>query len=82
MSEATVEEIISALEQRGANKLCARCGKDGFSFVSKAMVSIQDDLQTVWLGGKSIPTATIACNNCGNLSFHAIGALGLLKEAK
>jgi ribosomal protein L37E len=82
MSEATAEEIIETLEARGVNKPCARCGKNRFSFVSKAMVFIQDDFRNIEIGGKSVPTVTIACDNCGNLSFHAIGALGLLKEAK
>jgi hypothetical protein len=32
------------------------------------------------LGGPTIPVAIAACNNCGAITFHALGALGLLKK--
>ena len=30
------------------------------------------------IGGPAVPTVAIACTNCGFISHHALGALGLL----
>jgi hypothetical protein len=32
------------------------------------------------LGGPSIPTIALICSNCGFISQHALGVLGLLEE--
>jgi len=75
------EEIVAELEKRGANKPCARCGNNQFSVVSKTMISLQDSLDgSIRIGGESVPAVLVACSNCGNVSFHALGALGLLKR--
>ncbi len=79
MAEESIERIIQALDTKGANKPCARCGNEHFQAVSKTRIPIQDDFTMVEIGGESIPALIIACKNCGNLSTHALGALGLLK---
>jgi ribosomal protein L37E len=84
MAEIPKEErdrIISALEQRGATRPCPRCGNNSFELVSGYFNHfIQTNLGGVSIGGPSIPTAVIVCNNCGWLSEHALGALKLLPE--
>ena len=72
------KEIIEKLEERGASMPCARCGNEAFSLVATTTLSIQDDLSELKLGGVTVPCAIIACNRCGSISLHALGALGFL----
>lgn len=41
---------------------------------------LQENLRSVNLGGPSIPAAAIICNNCGFISQHALGVIGLLPK--
>lgn len=74
--------IIDTLTERGATKPCSRCGNlphtlvDGF-FNHSINNSLNEGLV---VGGPSIPVVVTACNTCGHLSEHAIGALGLLEK--
>lgn len=84
MSEFSQEErdrIIKALEAKGATQPCPRCGRNSFSIVGGYFNHfIQANLGGVNIGGPSIPTAVVVCNNCGWLSEHALGVLDLLPE--
>jgi ribosomal protein L37E len=73
------EEIAKKIRERNALKPCARCGNTKFSVVDGiAQIGFGQDTQNVQIG-TMIPCAIIGCDNCGNLTFHALGALGLLK---
>lgn len=78
--------IAKKLEDRGATLPCPRCGSTKFSIIDGLFnQTLQTTLDGFVLGGPSIPTAIVACNKCGYLSQHALGALGLLSlmgEAK
>lgn len=74
-------KIIKELEKRGAIKPCSRCSHNKFTLLGDlARVDQQKDFKSVRLGGNAIPCAMVACSNCGNVSFHAIGILGLMDE--
>lgn len=45
-------------------------------------MSLQGSLTSYTLGGTIVPMVAIACNNCGFVSLHAIGAWGLLESMK
>lgn len=80
MSKSKQEEIIKILEERGATRPCPRCDHKNFSildgyFNHSVQTSIEDGMV---LGGQSVPIVVIICKNCGYLSQHAVGALGLL----
>lgn len=73
------EAIVRALEAKNAKLPCPRCGTREFSLIGGYFNHfVQPQLGGVSIGGPSIPTAVVACNNCGWLSEHALGALGLL----
>jgi hypothetical protein len=75
------EKIIRAIESKGAKRPCPRCGSSNFSLVSGYFNHfIQSQLGGVRMGGPSIPTAVVACNQCGWLAEHALGVLDLLPE--
>jgi predicted nucleic-acid-binding Zn-ribbon protein len=78
------EEIVKKLQEKGAVKSCSRCGHPKFSlldgFISFPMS--QEISNNLIVGGPSVPCAVVACDNCGHLEFHALGAIGLLNEPK
>lgn len=80
----TKEKIAKAIQEKGALMPCQRCGKTNFS-VLDGFVSVplaQQIYGGIVIGGPQVPTAVIVCDNCGNLNYHAIGALGLSNEQK
>ena len=61
---------------------CPRCASTEFSVADGYLnQTIQGELSGVVIGGPSIPSALIVCTNCGFMSQHALGALGLLPPA-
>jgi len=85
MPHAQKQKIIKALEERGARLPCPRCGNNSFTLLDGYFnQTVQTDLKGMVLGGPSVPSVVVACNRCGYLSQHALGALGLLpqEEAK
>lgn len=75
------ERIIKELEARGVKLPCSRCGHNQFSLLEDfARIDLQSDFKNISLGGPAVPCAMVACNKCGNISFHALGALGLMDE--
>lgn len=58
---------------------CPMCTHETFSLVGGYLGNpLQPQLGGLTLGGPLIPTAAIVCENCGFLSQHALGSLGLL----
>lgn len=79
ISPSQGETILQALDDRGAYKDCSRCGNERHSLEpSLSHVYLFDATNKSVLGGPFIPTAIIVCLNCGLVSEHALGALGLL----
>jgi hypothetical protein len=77
------QEIAQKIETRlrafGHGLRCPMCNHTKFS-IADAYVTfgLQDDLNAMSLGGPSIPAAAIVCENCGFISTHALGVLGML----
>ncbi len=77
------QKIIKALEDHGVKLPCPRCGKNGFTLLDGYFnQTIQTQLGGIVIGGPSIPSVVVACNYCGYLSQHALGALGLLPKGE
>ncbi|HEX7516515.1 MAG TPA: hypothetical protein VF345_04435 [Chthoniobacterales bacterium] len=80
MDDAKRLEIEKALIAKGADKRCERCGNATFSIMDGYdAIPVLDDFRKVVLGGKTLPCAIVACNKCGNINLHALGALGLFE---
>lgn len=72
-------EITEILTERGAVKPCPRCDNEQFALADGYFNQvIQKDLEGMSLGGPSIPSVAVVCTNCGYISQHALGVLGLL----
>jgi len=81
LSQEKQKEIIEALRLHGANRPCPRCGNGTFELIDGyAAQSIQTEVRGIVIGGRAVPTVLVACNRCGWLAQHALGALGLLEK--
>lgn len=76
------EKIAKVLTEKGAVKPCHRCGHTNFVILeSYSHFTLQDDLSKgMIIGGPAVPFALSVCSNCGALTPHALGALGLLEN--
>lgn len=77
------KELIGVLSGRlnkyGKGTKCPMCGHSHFTIADAYLLNIlQPDLKSVTLGGPSIPSLAIVCTNCGFISQHSLGVLGLL----
>jgi ribosomal protein S27E len=85
LSQETKNRIIEVLNTRlranGRAVQCPMCGHNNFA-ISDAYISnsLQDDFQNIVLGGPSIPSIAVICTNCGFISQHALGVLGLMPQ--
>lgn len=79
MGQLSKQQIADMLNNKGANRHCARCGRAEFSILDGVnMIQLQDSTEGLSFGGNSVPSVLVACVNCGAITFHALGALGLL----
>lgn len=80
-SESEKNKIIKTIEDKGAKLPCSRCGTNKFILIDGYFNNtIQKDLKTTALGGRGVPSVVVACAQCGNISQHAIGILGLMPK--
>lgn len=77
------DKVAKILTERGATKPCHRCGNTNFAVIEGySSFPLQENLDgNIVLGGPSVPVAMVACGNCGAITPHALGALGLLPPA-
>lgn len=80
LSEDEKRKIVEALGQKVPQLKCPMCTHNKFSLAEGYFNNFIQDLKNISLGGPSIPTAAIICENCGFVSQHALGALKLLPK--
>jgi len=75
-------EIAKILGEKGATKPCQRCGNDKFTVIDGFFnFPVHAKLSNnVVVGGPNVPSALVACVNCGSITAHALGPLGLLDK--
>lgn len=82
MDQEKKTEIIRTLNERSVTLPCPRCGNPSFTLIdgyfNEMIQPNTNTLNTLNIGGPSIPSIITACTRCGYLSQHALGALGLL----
>jgi len=74
--------VARALEDRGANQPCPRCGNTGFKILKgffKHSVQTEPGIGTI-LGGPSMTTVVLVCSRCGFIAQHSLEELGLIKQ--
>ena len=79
ISQEKKQEIAKRLDDRLKGVTCPMCHQHNFIIADGYFNNvIQDNLEGIVLGGATIPTISIICANCGFVSQHALGVLGLL----
>lgn len=79
MDKIKQSQVIEALKAKQVHLPCPRCSQPKFSIVGESIISIQNDPNVLSIGGPSIPTVIVACDNCGYITQHATIPLGLVK---
>lgn len=79
MDQARQELAIKALTEKRVDKPCPRCGNQKFSVIGETFIPLQDNPNAFQIGGFSIPTVIVACDNCGYITQHAQVTLGIAK---
>lgn len=75
-------KAVSALLLTGWQHSCPFCNKSVFQIQEGLFINVlQKDWKTIELGGNSIPVIVLICTNCGFVSQHSLGILGLLEES-
>ena len=81
LTEDEKRKIANVLSNRIPNIVCPMCHRNNFIITDGYFNSpINADLQSMVFGGPSIPSIGIVCVNCGFISHHALGVLGLLNQ--
>ena len=70
--------IIQALNSKGVNKPCPRCGNLHFNVVAETSIPVNSNPAIISADTTVVPTVIVACTNCGFVTQHALGALGLV----
>ena len=82
MEQARLDQVVQALQKKGVNKPCSRCGHLRFSVVGETQITLQENPAAFVIGGPSIPAVIVACDNCGYITQHASVPLGLADGSK
>lgn len=82
MDQKRLNEVVEALTSKGVNVPCSRCETVKFSVVGEALILLQEDPNVFAIGGPSIPTIIVACDNCGYITQHAAFPLGLMRASR
>jgi hypothetical protein len=72
------QQIMNALKEHGVKGSCPRCGTDSWALVDGYVYHpVGDDAGRLVIGGRTLPTISLLCANCGYLSEHSPVVLGL-----
>ncbi len=81
ISSEEKDRIARKLNQKfnGTGVKCPMCGNKHFIIADGYFnTTMQNDLKSITMGGPSIPSIPIICSQCGFISLHALGIIGLL----
>jgi hypothetical protein len=78
MDKKRQEEIIKALEAKGASRSCPRCSNLQFEVIGEALLPLYEPRGSpLWATAPEIPVVLVSCTNCGYIAQHAARLLDL-----
>jgi len=83
LTEQQRQALADRLNGKRVGNLCPMCHQGGTMKLADGYFqhALQRDFSgAIVLGGPSIPTVVLVCGNCGFVSEHAAGILGLLEK--
>ena len=77
LTELKQRQIAESLSRKGATRPCHRCGGNEFEIVADGYLrhDFHREENKSFVDRPHVPTAAIACRNCGNMNFFALKAL-------
>ncbi len=72
------QSIVQKLQEKHVRFACPMCGTASFVLLDGFFNNAVSFSPGLFFGGPVVPTVALACSNCGFISQHAVGALGLL----
>lgn len=81
----TKGDIAQLLDERNVTFPCARCEFTGFAVEGFTDIEVTQDPNFFYRqrsGRKEllVPVVVVSCGRCGDITFHALGSLGLLED--
>lgn len=79
-------EIIEKLKEKAPNLQCSACSTPYDAHRKLILIDgyfnriLQKELKGLVVGGPTVPTFGLVCENCGHIMEFSLGALGLLKK--
>lgn len=81
IKEEEKKKIIEILNNKVGHFSCPICHKGHFSLVDGYSTTVLgEDYHEIYLGGRILPYVMLVCDNCGYISHHALGSLGILEN--
>lgn len=82
LSDDDKAKLAKALSDKIKSFRCPMCNNHSFTIVDGYLVqNLQSNMNGIVLGnGPMIPSVAIVCTNCGFMSQHNLGVLGMLKR--
>lgn len=74
------ERIVQELDKRGVNNRCPRCAENRLTLLDDYACPVTVNESMGINLGQIIPCAAILCVNCGYVTLHALGILGLVPK--
>lgn len=82
IKEEDRKKIIDFFGEKVEKFDCPICHKGHFSIVDGYSNHVlSTDYHEIALSGKILPFIMLVCDNCGFVSYHALGTLGLLNNS-
>lgn len=86
MTKFDKKKAISILTEKKALLPCHRCGNSKFIILdgisSLPLMENMEMIGSIVVGGMNAPVLHVACESCGAVTSHLLGALGLMPEIK
>ena len=81
LSDPDKKRLLDTLKERGVQANCPMCSNKNFVLMDGYFSNpLQGNPNAGFVvGAPTIPTIAVVCTNCGFMSHHALGALGLLQ---
>ena len=80
MNQQNKEAIVRALKEKKVSQPFPRCGSFNFQVIGQTIISMNESPKIISLGEAGVPAAVIVCSNCGFITLHALGSLGLMPK--
>ena len=78
LTERQRQTVLSGLQKKQVRPQCPMCGQNKWTLAEDLVIATAFTLGGgMALGGPHVPMCQLICNNCGFVSHHAVGALGI-----